>query len=250
MLPKIQQLYGKAAYWHGTGRYQHTPTGPDKDILDGIATKGALSPQLDTFDFVSGDAQSISLAPTRMYARDYARMFFPKGKDIPNLYGEGVWSRRMALAAGLALLTHPSIILKMGRDKKNITHNARNWVARITREHIPTKTILSKSLSARTDIPNNYPLLFGIKDENLVFRKTDAKYLAYEKRVTQPITLQTMSHVEVPFEKVQETKQVLEEKGIILPVIPIEFGEQYCRNFSFTTLMRGGPLPPQENQNK
>jgi hypothetical protein len=185
-----------------------------------------------------------------MYARNYARMFFPPGEDIPNLYGEGVWSRRVALAAAIQLLKTPGVLRKMAGERKVIHANANTWITRVTAQQHPHNTVLFKPLTIRTDILNNYPLLFGIKDENLVFRDTDAKYLAYEKRVSQPITIPSFTHVEVPYEKVEETKQGFEQDDISLPVLPLEFGEQYCRNFSFVTLMKGGPLPPSEHTSK
>lgn len=39
------------------------------------------------------------------------------------------------------------------------------------------------------------------------------------------------------FENVLETEKLLEAKGVRLPVIPLEFGELYCSQFSFQKLV-------------
>lgn len=240
-LPQVQSLYSLTNFWHGTGRFQHAPNGEIKDVLGGIINVGAVTPFLDKFDFSKKEnTGSISVAPSRMYARDYARMYFPKGVDIENLYGK-VWSKRVALGSGVRLLVAPRIFRRMIRDRKQIERDANEWISRVTSEAIPRKIVLRKPLSVRTDIADNYPILFGIKGDQLESQKTPG-YLAYERRISRPILISELTHLEVPYANVEQTRQMLEERGISLPVIPIEFGEQYCRSFSFKTLMSGGPL--------
>jgi len=57
------------------------------------------------------------------------------------------------------------------------------------------------------------------------------------------IPLEGLTHHEVPYNRVAEHRAFLREhgKGGTL-VIPMEFGEEYCKNFTFSELVTGFPL--------
>lgn len=65
----------------------------------------------------------------------------------------------------------------------------------------------------------------------------------HEKRSEKPILMSGISHIEVPKDRVRETSSILNAAGYAdIPVWPIEYGEEYCRNFSFRKLVSGKPL--------
>ena len=51
-----------------------------------------------------------------------------------------------------------------------------------------------------------------------------------------------MTHIETPEANVAETKALLAQAGIAIPILPMEAGETYCRNFSFWQLVNVHPL--------
>jgi len=56
------------------------------------------------------------------------------------------------------------------------------------------------------------------------------------------ITPANFTHLEIPKKKVAEVKESLAKNGIDIPVIPLEYGEEYCRTLPFSVLVSGNPL--------
>lgn len=237
-LPQLKELFSKTTVWHGTGRYQHGEHGRISDTLQGIVSSNGLEPRLDTWDFVQGSMQSISLAPSRMYSRAYAMRFLPEEEQLQNLYGRKIWLRYVAATTASSFFK--DIIGKgVYRQRKELIKNAKMWVAKTTEKQVSPIEAIWKFFSQRSDIPGNYPILFGIQKDTLTPAEIASYLRKHELRTRHPIPTDQFTHVEVPYKNIDETKAIV---GADLPVIPIEFAEEYCKGFSFVTLAKGGSL--------
>jgi hypothetical protein len=88
----------------------------------------------------------------------------------------------------------------------------------------------------RTDIPENYPILIGIRKSVPVIHFNRGME-RLEARTDQPIRLEDITHIEVPFSKVEQTNHFLKEKNSSLLVIPLEFGELYSSSLELRNLL-------------
>ncbi len=79
-----------------------------------------------------------------------------------------------------------------------------------------------------SDIVGNYPILIGIAADSKDLIETTPIAHKVERRSLKPITLQQFTHIEVPLEKVAETEGILKQKGVSIPVKPLEFVDLYC----------------------
>lgn len=80
-----------------------------------------------------------------------------------------------------------------------------------------------------TDLPNNYPILIGIR-KGAVHPIRGSHFIdLHEDRSEQPINIADFTHVEVPTEYVEETKHLFEEAGYELPIVPLKAGDKHTR---------------------
>jgi hypothetical protein len=234
-MPDIQKLYEHVELWHGTGRYKYSAEGGIVDILKGIITDGGIVPHDDDWDRKRGKIQSISLARTRMYARLYACMYLPNGQRIRNEYlSRWFWGYYFFGTAKLvAYIEYPFQRHVPGYKKK-----IREWTEKVSKK----KHSLISIFLTGTDIPNNYPLLIGIR-QGVVHPVPGSRFFnLHECRSESSIQIGDFTHIEVPQDNVEETESLLRAAGYDTSVIPIEQGEEYCRLFSFWQLVNGKPL--------
>jgi hypothetical protein len=105
------------------------------------------------------------------------------------------------------------------------------WYKSVTRVPNPSVVEVYKNGS---DIEQNYPILFGVKDIDPT--PVSRAVALHEVRTEYPIDLhENVTHVEVPRDRVEETKGILGG----LDIIPIEEGEWYCIEHTFTEHMHG-----------
>jgi hypothetical protein len=233
----VQTLYADTAYWHGTGRYKYDENGTIVDVLRGMIAEGGLVPHDDDWDWKLGKIQSISFARSRMYGRLYAGMFVPHGKRIDGEYGSRwLWFQYfMDTARVVAFIEHRSFYGLL----RDYPQKLALWTRKITRQK--RETMRSVFLKG-TDIDENYPILIGIK-RNAIKPILGARVFSlHETKSETAITFDGMTHIEVPRDRMAETVVLLQDAGITTPVIPIEHGEEYCRQFSFCELVSGRPL--------
>jgi hypothetical protein len=233
----IYTFYPEASYWHGTGRYKYTKDGDIVDILKGMIAEGGVIPHDDDWDWKLGKIQSISLARSRMYARLYAGMYMPDGKRIEHEYGpRWLWFHYFVDTARIAaILEHFSPYGLLTDYQYKLTR----WARKITVE--PRRKLFSVFKNG-TDIEHNYPILIGIRGTAIQPLVGARVFNLHEARSASPIGFKDMTHIEVPQAYVAETTALLRDAGIQTPVIPIEDGETYCREFSFFALVSGRPL--------
>jgi hypothetical protein len=254
-LPHIERCYAKAYYWHGTGRYQYKhgdstryealDTSKHVDVLDSIIAGGGLTPHHDPWMLSDGGyAQTISVAPVRMHSRVYARVHqYEKNRLIYELGDIKFWIRFYLSALAVAVMEQP--LRGMGElERIFFTTSARTNLQRWA-------NVLHKKKKGRavklvdiwqgnhlySDIPENYPMLFGITRGDIEFISSPLAVIdRVEKRARATIPYTNFTHVEVPLDKVAETKKFLESRGVELEVLPFEFGDLYCSHLSLHRL--------------
>lgn len=266
---QIKTLYSKAGYWHGSGRYQYASsrthsTGNGEnliDVLDLICNAGQLNPRRDPLEMKDIREKSISLAPERMYARAYADTHTYNLKSQPRLGSSFFWSEAYLGDIGLEMLKDYA---KLDKNQSNNIYNnfcseegLTGWKSKVTKdgfsdplpspEDFKRWSNLTKSrklirpylslvdtFRTGSDIPSNYPILFGI-NKNSVHRTTDAsKAIAiHEVRCIDPLKIaDAITHLEVPRLKVAETANLLKSKGLgHIPVLAIEDCESFLSKY-------------------
>ena len=243
-LASVTDLYKQVKCWHGTGRYKYSGDAGVADIFQSIIQDGGLMPHPDEFDKKSGAMEMISTAHSRMYARLYAGMFMPNATRIENELGSReLWGYYFFATLGMkAVREYWPTIRQIRRGDPAVERQYRKlwvkWKGKITQEEATVKDVFLNG----SDIQGNYPILFGIKKDFGENASISKAIQIHERRVISSIPLDDVSHLEVPRAKVGEIKEMLRVAGYSTPVIPIEFGEEYCRNFTFRQLVRGKPL--------
>ncbi len=252
-LPEIERCYQRAEYWHGTGRYHHyyadhsryedVDTKRVVNVLESILEDGALTKHEDLWVRFDGQLKkTISLAPSRMHARLFAHIHLREGVWLEYVFGgTRFWMGFFLILALWQMFTKRGqkvrAFAKLALFNKNSLKNIRAWGSAIC--HLDGYPILPlwRAYDLRSDISENYGVLFGIKREAIQGDGLVPFVKGLETRVDHEIKLSDMTHIEVPFENVAETKRMLAAKNVFLPVIPLEFGELYCSQFPLTKLV-------------
>lgn len=227
-------LYRRAEYWHGTGRYQYV----DKqvvDVLTSIARTGMLMPNYDAFD-LTRPMRTISLAYSRVYGRTYADMH-GRGINEKERYGSSLfWA--CAFLGDIAV--EASIETQIWRCKgyRRMMHHlveadAIRWYKKLTSTSNNTVVDIYKNGS---DIPDNYPILFGIKSAGIACVTTSRAVGIHEARTEQSLSIEkSVTHVEVPRARVKEVAKIMGG----MAVRAIEDGERWSANYPFSSHMAG-----------
>lgn len=239
-----KSLYSKAYYWHGTGRYHYKLLGKSKyegvnqnqiyDVLESIITSGGLIPAYDPFNGVY--AETASLTPFRMYARCYAEFNSYLKTDFKYTYGSGkfwyvfllflqinAWGLKETIRKIITIYTSPEFKNKSDKWFRSVTKNDR-WS-------------MFNIYNIRSDIPVNYGLLFGIKRSGVNPVSFNKAVERFETRSNRKIELKDITHIEVPFDKIRETADLLKRHKVKLSVMAIEDGEIYCSQKSLKQLV-------------
>lgn len=230
--PAIRMQYADVSHWHGTGRYQYSSDGRI-DVLDSIAATGKLLPNYDAFD-LTRPMTSVSLARARIYGRAYADMH-GRGADEPERYGSSLfWASAflgsIAVEAAMeAKVWWPSGYHRMMKHLEEA--DALEWYKKVTRATTPTILDMYKHGS---DIEENYPVLFGIRDVEPT--QVGKAVALHEVRTEQPIDLSTdITHVEVPRKHLDDTRRLL--GGIA--IMALEDAEHHTAQYTFSEHMHG-----------
>lgn len=227
-------VYSDIEYWHGTGRYQYS-RGAVVDVLGNIARTRTLLPSYDAFD-LTRPMQSISLARSRVYGRAYADMH-GTGSREKERYGSSLfWA--CAFLGDIAV--EASLETRVWRPhgyRRMMDHlfkaDALQWYKKLTRASGNTVVDIYKDGS---DIPDNYPVLFGVRRGSIIPSSTSKAVAIHESRSECSIPLDdAIVHVEVPRSRLIETRGVL--GGIA--VASIEDGERWSANFPFSSHIAG-----------
>lgn len=250
-LPELQRCYAEAGFWHGTGRYHHLHENDSRfenaregrvlNIFESIISKGGLNNHADLWYNDEQLGKTVSVAPSRMHARMYAHIHLFEGVWLKYVFGgTRFWMGIFFALAVQELCTKLNkknrAFLRQALFNKRSLRSFRIW-ANAIRNCDEFKILpLWRAYELRSDIPGNHAILFGIKQSAIQGEGVLPLIKNFEVRVGRPIPLTDMTHIEVPMENVEDTKKLLETKGVRLPVIPLEFGELYCSQFPFQRL--------------
>jgi len=243
--PQIEDCYKNATHWHGTGRYHYDTDGQSKydvvntdeliDVFERILTENGLKVHDDPWVKVNGRyASSISTTEWRMYARIYAELHEANGEHIEITYAK----RKQIINYFFyyTLLSTPLFALYKGVvaafDKTRYATKGQDWVKTIN------NTVRSKG-NAFTDllkimgecestIDNNYGILVGIDGTDIGQAKINPIIGMFETRFTGNITLERITHFEVPLANISTIKDLLKKHKVSKPVFPIELCEIFC----------------------
>lgn len=243
-LAYLGEMHKSTAYWHGTGRFQRHG-GEQVDVLAAILKNKAINPSLDPFDPELGLARTTSLSVPRLYARAYADMHsarvgqlnrFVSPQEVANFYIIRPTLRYM-VSQGRA---HPEGFTAGIRDLRATSHAnqkgmPQSWKSKVTNQPVSTM----KVFSAGSDIPGNYPILFGIDEGIKPIETSSAIRETREVRTSDPITLDRLTHVEVPREKVAEVFELFRSSEVQVPVLAIEDMEQYVARQDIGAVLLG-----------
>ncbi|MDB5244938.1 MAG: hypothetical protein JWN90_43 [Parcubacteria group bacterium] len=218
-LPTPEDFYKNVGSWHGTGRYKYE-NGEVVDILKGILHEGALSPYSDTSDQKRPNAQSISFARSRTYARLYASLFFPGNeRSLRELWNRLFWCCRYLLpSVWVAWKERVPLPFTAGYKSK-----VASFIAKFSHKK---QSLLYLLLWSGTDISFNYPMVIGVEREAYAITYGSQFVDLHEDRAVEPISIKKFTHIEVPRDQVSEVQQLLRTEGYQLPVISIEEGDK------------------------
>ena len=254
----LQALRGETGYWHGLGRFRYPYNAENKwsgvdhsgapvDVLSPLLRKG-LQPQHDFFhglNNLEGQTHTVSVTPNRQYARAYASMYGETANDpLKYTYGPrafwGIYFLGNSLLEGWkdldflrnefrikVLSTQDDPERKHRRDSvEHMLSNAKQWGAP---SHKPKPPILSNSglllATATSDIPNNHPLIVGIRRDAFQAVSMWRPFIAHEVRSATAIPPEQWTCLEAPLKQVEAVRAKVREQGLDIPVVPMEFAE-------------------------
>lgn len=252
-LSQIETAYARATHWHGTGRYHYehadnsryaNNTHATLDVLGSIAANGGLRPHFDPWLPVEGKCrESVSLATARMHSRVFARIHLYKTDTLLFELGDTrYWVPLFLSLLAVWLCEKPLLgaieFIRITR-RTPLVRSFQIWASAIRKPHNGTVASLADVLSgnAWSDIPGNHPILFGVSEDAIQTYAVAPFLKKAEVRTLELVPLSSITHIEVPLAKVEETTVFLREKNVAIPILPIEFCDIYCSDQSLQELM-------------
>jgi hypothetical protein len=249
-LPRIKECYEQAEYWHGTGRYHYGHSDESRyestnadgtlDVLGSIATSDGLTPHHDPW--IASGGKTVSLGTVRMHSRLFARIHLYEGDTLMYELGSArYWTRLYMLLLLYWLLTNLRSCRQFMKSllRQSSSKDLQLWAGALRKPHngkvVSIRDILNGE-ALGSDIEGNYPILVGIARGNLRVMETIPLVHAVEVRSFDSVTLKDFTHIEVPFARVQETKEFLKSKAVFLEVLPLEFIDMYMSDMPMRTL--------------
>jgi hypothetical protein len=205
-----------------------------RDILAAILKTNGLQPHHDPW--INSGGRTVSLATVRMHARTFARIHVPEnGSLVYELGSFKYWLRFYFALLFVWLITSLWSHYGFIRDtlRASSSKDVQNWASAIRKPH-NNKVVgifdIFRGNVPTSDIQGNYPILIGVATNPNNLIETIPLTRKVEQRSLQPITLAMFTHLEVPLEHITETEVLLTKHNVLLPVIPIEFGDLYLAN--------------------
>jgi len=230
-LPEITKLYGKTTHWHGTGRFRYERDNDIwYDVLAKIVDLGGLYPFRDPW--INSGGSTVSLATIRMLSRAFARVHSNENSTFVYELGSiKFWLRLYFFLTAVWLCTdrHALSTVFGGLFHGTFFRDIRSWESAIRKPNGKRVSVLNVFLRKTlvSDIEGNYPILIGIVADSKELIETTPIAHKVERRSLKPIMLTQCTHIEVPLQNVVETEKILRERGVSLPVLPLEFGDLY-----------------------
>lgn len=236
---RYETTTSKTIYWHGTGKLQHDKNGGTVDVLLRLLRQNGLRPFRDIFDVKHGEMVSTSLARQRMYGRIYADMHVYKGAHLDERYGSPrFWTYYFIMAINLHAIKELGLWSRKARRKQQAVWREQGkklWTVKVTKQDGES---VGQFFNEGSDIPDNYPILIGLKQADYHILETAAYVARYESRIGSAIPINSFTHLEVPASKVAEVTELLKKHGYNnLPVFAFEQCEQLHSERHFSALV-------------
>jgi len=243
VLPEIGELYGQTWRWHGTGRFHHHED-QVRDVLKEIIEKDGLIQHEDPLDYTRGVMQSVSTSPSRIYSSLYAQLHYEKGKRLRNTFQTTAgWLYYTGSIAIQAALHDRRLFNKRFREEHNLDKKGTSYFHEKYAKFPVTG--LDMRFGGVSDIPGNYPMLIGIKEGAFQESNIAQVLRTHESRSETPIPISSFTHIEVPDQNVEEVRDLLNQAvKEHVPVIALEWGEEFCKSLPVSFLKDGVPLKP------
>ncbi len=248
---QIEELLIATKYFHGTGARHYANNGGSKydgtsdsahDSLGNLLGEG-LKPQEDIYNerFETGSEISTSLTKNRLYARLYSEYFLHENEQLNYQYGSRpfLWSMflaNMVRAQAYETLSKPfteaisgfcsHFTKKAHEDKRVRRGKIAKWTDSFRSDGRYRTRPVSAILFGKSDIPDNHPVIIGVKDgafEPLHIKQSGAA--AYEVRSGEVITPDQFTHMQVPLAHVATVREKIAGLSSDIPIVPIEFSE-------------------------
>jgi len=247
----VGQLLKKTKYWHGTGRYRYEYIGDSKyngvhhstvvDGLNKIFKQRGLLPNYDPWMQKSiGVSHTLSLANQWFYAKLYANNYQSEQQSLQfEIAPAEFWYR---IVMWLHTTEHYCVsVIKFMREfvlSAGLRHQALVWLSSFRADAFSRKWPILKLLTARSDIKNNYGIIFGIsKNIQTMDLMKEAKFL--EARTQEEVSFESSTFMAVPYINVNETKELAKQCSIDVPIIALEWIERHMSQRSFREIIDG-----------
>ncbi len=244
---ELRILLQDAHYWHATGRYQYQHNGGSKyegvnhsnikDVLSELIDKGGLQPRYDPwFEKYVHSPYSLSLANQWCYDKLYAHYHQDEQKQLQFeiapiyfWYHVFIW---IQLTEHYCKFMFGFLILYTFSNK--LQKQGKTWMSTF-RSDLNKKWPFWKILTAQSDIKGNYGLLCAISEDikTMPIMKIGR---FFETRTIESIPFSKLKFIAVPYANVSETQEILREKNIQLPIVPLEFIELFMMDFTLREL--------------
>lgn len=246
----INRLLGDVQYWHGTGRFQYSKLGMSKydgasktetvDILEKIISDGGLYPQYDPwFERYVKTPYSLSLANQWFYGKMYSHYHQDEKTDLAyEIAPISFWFKvfiSVQFTERWGKIIPAFVILYLFSNK--LQNQAKKWLSTF-RSDTDKKWPFWKILTSKSDIKNNYPILFAVKKDVKTFPIMKLARF-FEVRTPNPVRFNDVAFISVPINQVEETRKILSLNKIDTTVVPLEYLELYMTKYSLKQIVYG-----------
>lgn len=248
-LPIIKSCYKQASYWHGTGRYQYSYLDISRygeidyknkfDILTSILKDDGLIPHHEPWlKKIQILSSTISMTPFRMYAKLYAGLYLYESDTLAYEFGSTkfwfkIFIRFQIVNKNFIIFLFTKGLFKLSNP--SVYQGTRKYIRSIRSDLDKKPVSIFKGHLVHTDIIGNYPILIAINNRIKIL-SFNPGLERLESRTVEEIHLNNITHIEVPLANIEETEKLLKENGILLQVIPLEYGEMYCSSLKLKEL--------------
>ncbi|MBP7058291.1 hypothetical protein KBB06_03075 [Candidatus Gracilibacteria bacterium] len=248
-------------FFHGTGakHYPEKYNGTSieiKDSLSAFLTEG-LIPQYDLFNKNWTKAErSLSFTQLQVYARLYASCFLSEGENLAYEYGSrAFWIRLLLTRMAVNAVTDPLYVKTVAKkklkrwsgdpdalqEKQELGKDSRFWTRSFRNDDkfIGGLGAFRALEKAKSTIPGNFPVIIGFNNKDINLLPIKYKTISmYEQRTDSIIPPQNFTHIQVPLSNLAQVKKRVQDLGLQVQVIPIEFVELVNSDSSIQQLSR------------
>lgn len=217
----------KVNFWHGTGKFKYENT-EIQDILEQVFQNGLKTHEDKYLSILSNDLimNSISFVKRREIARCYADIHkVENSKKIAYRAGDSAfWLSKYYARMYFTMYTKYfflGVVRVWGWRQQVKTNSKNSWSSKVNKKCRTTWDAFHKF----SDIDGNFPIILGVSKLEKT-AKLPKIFSEVEVRSLENISVFDICHIEAPFEKVEEVRDILRHKNLThISVFPIEIGE-------------------------